>query len=88
MHPSRFLILNCLRDATDPMYVDEISKKTEINPRMVSHHLDVLEEQELVKCNYEMQPVNNSRRTMTVRLCQITEKALEVFTDIKESIEK
>ena len=87
MHPSRFLILQCLRNSIEPPFVEQISQETKINPRMVSHHLDVLEEQELVKCNYEMRQINNSKRTMAVRLCQITHKAEEVFIDIKESLE-
>jgi DNA-binding transcriptional ArsR family regulator len=53
---------------------------------MVSHHLDILEEAELVKCIYDLVKINGSKRGVAVRLCSITEKAEEVFQDIKESI--
>lgn len=86
MHPARYKILQQLRQSKQPLFVDQIARETKINPRMVSHHLDILEEAELVECNYDLVKVNGSKRGIAVRLCSITEKAEEVFKDIKESV--
>lgn len=88
MHPARYQILQSLRSSPEPMFVEQIAKHIHVHPRMVSHHLDVLEKQELVECNYEIINVNGSRRGVAVRLCNSTIKADEVFNDIKEALEK
>jgi DNA-binding transcriptional ArsR family regulator len=86
MHPSRFKILQELRQSKQPLFVDQIARITNIHPRMVSHHLDILEEAELVKCTYDLAKVDGSKRGVAVRLCSITEKAEEVFLAIKENV--
>jgi DNA-binding transcriptional ArsR family regulator len=86
MHPSRYQILQCLRKANEPLFVEQIAKLVNIHPRMVSHHLDILEEGELVESKYELVKVNGSKRGVAVRLCKATSKADEVFLDIKESV--
>lgn len=88
MHPARFQILWCLRQSNKPMFVEQISKEVDVHPRMVSHHLDVLEKQDLVHCNYEIIKVNGSKRGVAVRLCTPTSKAEEVLTNIKETLEE
>lgn len=86
MHPARFQILQALREAKEPMYVDQIAEATKINARMVSHHLDVLEEQELVKSEYKLVEAKGSKRKVAVRLSSATDKTKEVFKNIQESI--
>jgi DNA-binding transcriptional ArsR family regulator len=88
MHPSRYQIIQCLRDSSEPLFVDQISKETGINPRMVSHHLDILEEKGLVECAYEISKTQGSKRGIAIRLCLTTSKVDEVFQDIKESMKK
>jgi predicted ArsR family transcriptional regulator len=86
MQPARFKILQHLRQAREPQFVDQIAKSVGVHPRMVSHHLDVLEEQELVRSAYELVPARGSRRRVAVRMCQATAKAEKVVRDIQESV--
>lgn len=86
MHPARYQILHCLRKAKESMFVEQIAKKVDVHARMVSHHLDVLEKQELVECKYDLIQVNGSKRGIAVRLCKITDKAEEVFKEIREAL--
>lgn len=86
MHPARFQILRVLREAKEPMYIDQIAKETKINARMVSHHLDVLEEQGLASSEYKLVDASGSKRKVAVRLCSATQKAEEVIKNIQESI--
>ncbi len=86
MQPARFRILQYLRQAQDAQYVDQIAKATEIHPRMVSHHLDVLEEGGLVDSSYVLVNAKDSRRKVAVRMCRATPKADKVLEDIRESV--
>lgn len=86
MHPSRYRILQCLRKSDKPLFVEQIAKSLGIHARMVSHHLDVLEEQNLVECKYELMEASGSKRGVAVRLCKATPKVEEVFKDIEEAV--
>jgi predicted transcriptional regulator len=86
MQPARFKILQHLRQAREPQFVDQIAKAVGVHPRMVSHHLDVLEEQELVRSEYELAPASGSRRQVAVRMCRATPKAEKVVRDIQDSV--
>jgi len=84
MQPARFKILRELR-ANGPEFVDQIAKRTGVHPRMVSHHIDVLQEQKLVQSKYELAKVEGSKRGVAVRLCWTTQKAEEVLREVRES---
>jgi len=86
MHPARFQILQYLREAGEPRFVDQIAKAKGIHPRMVSHHLDVLQEQGLIGCKHELMKVNGSNREVAVRWSWPTDKAEKVVQDIQESM--
>ena len=86
MHPARYQIIQCLSHASEPLFVEQIAKNVKINPRMVSHHLDVLEKRELIECKYELVTVNDSKRRVAVRLCKVTPKTYDVLKDIRESV--
>ena len=86
MQPARFKILQLLR-AHGPTFVDHIAKETGVHPRMVSHHLDVLQEQKLVESKYELAKIEGSKRGVAVRTCWITDKAEEVLKDVRESVQ-
>lgn len=85
MHPARFKILQHLRQSKQPQFVEQIAKALEIHPRMVSYHLDILEERGLVESKYELVSVEGSKRGVAVRLCSATPKAEEVLLQIRES---
>src|SRR5574342_592831 len=75
MQPARFKILQYLREAGRPQFVEQIAKAVDVHPRMVSHHLDVLEEQGLVEGKYELVRARGSERGVAVRMCVATPKA-------------
>jgi DNA-binding transcriptional ArsR family regulator len=83
LQPARFKILQLLRH-NGPMFVEQIAKDTEVHPRMVSHHLSVLQEQGLVESKYELAQVVGSKRGVAVRMCWATPKAEEVLKNVRE----
>lgn len=85
MHPVRFRILQFISKSPEPQYVEQIAKATEEHPRLVSHHLNVLEELGLVECSYKVAKAKGSeKRGVAVRLCKATPKLSEVLQDIAE----
>jgi len=84
LQPGRFKILQELRK-NGPTFVEELARKTGINPRLVSHHLDVLQDQKLIESKYEINNVHGSRRGVAVRTCWATAKAEEVLADVRNS---
>ena len=85
LQPGRFKILQMLRKS-GPSFVDQIAKETGIHPRLVSHHVDVLQEEKLVESKYEIAKVGGSKRGVAVRTCWATDKAEEVLKDVRDSV--
>jgi DNA-binding transcriptional ArsR family regulator len=86
MHPARFKILQYLREEKEPRFVDQIAKATRIHARMVSHHIDILQEEGLVESKYELAKVEGSNRGVAHRWCLATDLADKVLRDIEESM--
>ena len=84
MHPVRFNILKLLRSADRPLYVQQIAGATRTHARLVSHHLDILEEEGLVQCTYELRREDGVKRGVAVRMCRPTERAGQALKDIRE----
>lgn len=85
MHPVRFNILQFIKGAKEPQYVEQIAKAVDEHPRLVSHHLTVLEDLGLVDCNYEVATAKgSSKRGVAVRMCKATPKLTEVLQEIAE----
>jgi len=72
--PQRFKIVKFLKEQ-GPAFIDRIAKETDIHPRMVSHHVDVLQDQKLVETKYELVKINDSKRDVAVRMCWLTPRA-------------
>jgi len=72
--PQRFKIVKFLKEK-GPAFIDRIAKETDIHPRMVSHHIDVLQEQKLVETKYELVKINDSKRDVAVRMCRLSPRA-------------
>ena len=85
LQPGRFRILQMLRK-NGPSFVEQIAKETGIHPRLVSHHLDVLQEEKLIESKYEIARVEGSKRGVAVRTCKATDKVEEVLRDVRESV--
>jgi len=88
MHPVRFKILQCLGKVSQPLFVEQIAKAINEHPRLVSHHLNILQEKGLVECKYELVKAKGSTRKVAVRLCSPTPKLKEVLREIIEAIGK
>ncbi len=83
MHPVRFSILQFIKGAKEPQYVEQIAKAVDEHPRLVSHHLNVLQDLGLIECTYEVATAKgSSKRGVAVRLCKPTPKLSEVFQEI------
>ena len=87
MHPVRFKILQFIREASEPPFVEQIAKAVEEHPRLVSHHLNVLQEAGLVDCKYEVVKAKGSTtRGVAVRTCTPTPYLSKVFGLIGEAV--
>jgi DNA-binding transcriptional ArsR family regulator len=85
MHPVRFSILLFIKNAKKPQYVEQIAKAVNEHPRLVSHHLNVLQDLGLVDCSYEVATAKgSSKRGVAVRLCKATPKLTKVLEEIAE----
>jgi len=85
LHPVRFNILQFLKSHKEPQYVEQIAKAVDEHPRLVSHHLNVLQDLGLVDCSYEVAIAKgSSKRGVAVRLCKATPKLTEVLQEIAE----
>jgi DNA-binding transcriptional ArsR family regulator len=86
MHPARFKILQCISGASAPLFVEQIAESVGEHPRLVSHHLDILQEIGLVNCKYEIAKAKGSARGIAVRLCSPTAKLPQVLSDIAKAV--
>lgn len=84
MQPARFKILKLLKER-GPTFLEQIAKETGVHPRMVSHHIDVLQGEKLVESKYELVRLEGSKRDVAVRTCWVTPKTDEVMKDVRES---
>lgn len=88
MHPVRFKILRYIAEAPTKQFVEEIAKAIDEHPRLVSHHLNVLQDIGLIECTYEATEAKGSkRRKVAVRFCTPTPKLAEVFKDVAKAAE-
>jgi DNA-binding transcriptional ArsR family regulator len=67
------------------MYIDEISNKISMQPRLVSYHIDLLEKKKFVVTRYEIKQ-GNSKRAIVIKLCEINPHSIEVLKDIRDFI--
>jgi DNA-binding transcriptional ArsR family regulator len=88
MHPTRFNILECLNKASGPLFVEQIAEAIKEHPRLVSHHLTILQKAELVDCKYEVTKIEGSTRGVAVRRCSPTPKLVEVLDEISKAIKE
>ena len=80
LHPIRFRIVELL--AERPMHISEISRMLEEERRLVSYHLDTLEEYGFVSSNYEISDHPKSRGK-ALRIYATTGKVKGVISELK-----
>ncbi len=86
MHPVRFKIITCIMESKTPLFVEQIAKDVGQHPRLISHHLDVLEDLGLIKGSYEIILAKGSKKGVAVRLCTPTPNLTKVFEDIVKEV--
>lgn len=85
--PHRYKILKHLSKSTEPQFVDQIAEATGIHPRLVSHHMDILEQYKLAKSEYGTMKAKDARKRMiTVRFCEITKHCTETLHAVKQEV--
>lgn len=82
MHPVRFKILQFIKNSNEPPFIEQIANAVNEHPRLVSHHIDVLQDIGLIECKYEFVKVKGSTREVAVRRCYPTSKVSQVFDEI------
>ena len=84
MHPIRFQLVELL-GAEGQLYIKELAKALGEDRRLVSHHLDVLEDYGFVKSRYEIseKPESVGRG---LRIYQVTPKVAETRTELKKML--
>ena len=62
LQPTRFKIALHLANAGEPEYIEKIAEAVEENPRLVSHHLELLEDLGLVSSEFQIIESKNGGR--------------------------
>lgn len=83
LHPIRFKIVELL--AEKPIHINAISKVMGEERRLVSYHLQTLEEHGFVKSKYEISEQPKSKGK-AIRKYWITDKVDKLISEIKKSL--
>jgi DNA-binding transcriptional ArsR family regulator len=67
-------------------YIEIISALTDISPRMVSHHADVLEDAGLVESTYVLKKTG-MKRGVAVRQLDLTEKGVNFLNQLRRELD-
>lgn len=81
LHPIRFKIVELLTEK--PMHISEISRALVEERRLVSYHLDTLEEYGFVSSNYKISELPKSRGK-ALRIYTTTGKVQKVISELKQ----
>ena len=83
LHPIRFRIIEMLTE--NSMHINAISKALEEERRLVSYHLDTLEQYGFLQSKYEISEQPKSKGK-AIRKYWVTEKVAEVIAAIKKNL--
>ena len=85
LQPVRFKIIECLQQAGEPLYIEQIAEKVNESPRLTSHHLDILEDLGLVGSEFKLIE-GKSGRPAAGRYFSVTPKLAVALSKIGEAI--
>ena len=86
--PTRLKIINVLREAGEPLYIEQIAKRIKgVDRRSVSFHLATLAEYGFVKGEYREIETSRSRGK-AAKFYELTEKVDQTFRAFKTYTEK
>ena len=83
LHPMRFRIVDLL--AEKPMHINEISKAIGEERRLVSYHLEMLEESGFLTSKYEISEEKKSKGR-ALRKYTVADKVAKVISELKKEL--
>ena len=83
--PTRLKIINALRKAKKPLFIEQIAEAVGEDRRSVSFHLTTLAEYGFVKGEYKVSEMPRSKGK-AAKYYQLTEKVDDVFSRFSKSI--
>lgn len=87
--PTRLKIINVLKEAGEPLYIEQIAKRIKgVDRRSVSFHLTTLAQHGFVKGEYREIKAPNSPTGKAAKYYQLTEKVNQTFTNFKTLTEE
>ena len=84
-HPVRFRVAKALVEAGEPIFIEQIAKRTVINRRLVSFHLLTLSEHGLVNSDFRVSMLPKSKGK-AARHYWLTDEGKEVLSLLIEII--
>ena len=85
LQPVRFKIVKCLLKSSKPMYIEQIADAVGEPPRLVSHHLDLLEDMGIVKSEFEIIK-RPSSRAVAGRFFEVTQRGQAILRDFGRAL--
>ncbi len=82
MQPLRFRIIGFLLKSGEPCYIDQIARAVKEDPRLISHHMDKLEDAGLVMGTLSIVQKSGSKRGWAGRFYEPTPKLKDTFAEI------
>ena len=83
LHPTRFRIIEMLTE--NSIHINAISKALNEERRLVSYHLDTLEQYGFVQSKYEISEQPKSKGK-AIRKYWVTDKVAELISEIKRNL--
>jgi DNA-binding transcriptional ArsR family regulator len=83
LHPIRYRIVELLSE--NPLHINAISKAMASERRLISYHLDTLEEHGFLTSKYEISEQPKSKGK-AIRIYKTTDKVKAVVDEIKKSL--
>ncbi|MEM3637076.1 MAG: helix-turn-helix domain-containing protein [Conexivisphaerales archaeon] len=83
----RMRIAKLLLGEASPLYVEQIARRLEESPRLVAHHLELLEDFGFVESRFEVIVPEGSKRKVAARFFKPTQKLKDVYEKLSKTIE-
>lgn len=85
MHPTRYQIIQILKEAEGPLYIAQIADKLQIDDKLASFHLSVLSKHGFVQSEFRLEnPPRGGPKAL--KYYTLTEKVDQTLARIKEML--
>jgi DNA-binding transcriptional ArsR family regulator len=85
LQPVRFRIIQCLQESEEPLYIEQIAERVDESSRLVSHHLDVLEDLGLVTSEFKITKSQHNKPA-AARFFSVTPRLTAVLEEITSAV--